>query len=53
MIRVLLVDDEDIARERLRQMLASIVDLEVAGEAAGRRRGHSEDPGTAARFDAA
>ncbi len=34
MIRALLVDDEDIARERLRQMLGSIPDLEVAGEAA-------------------
>ena len=34
MIRVLLVDDEDIARERLRQLLGSIADLEVVGEAA-------------------
>jgi len=34
MIRVLIVDDEDIARERLRQMLGSIADVEVAGEAA-------------------
>jgi two-component system LytT family response regulator len=34
MIRALVVDDEDIARERLCQMLASIADLEVAGEAA-------------------
>jgi len=33
-IRALLVDDEDIARERLRQMLGSIQDVEVAGEAA-------------------
>jgi two-component system LytT family response regulator len=33
-IRALVVDDEDIARERLRQMLASIADLEVVGEAA-------------------
>jgi DNA-binding LytR/AlgR family response regulator len=34
MIRALVVDDEDIARERLRQMLTSIADVEVAGEAA-------------------
>jgi two-component system LytT family response regulator len=34
MIRALLVDDEDIARERLRQMLSSIADVEVVGEAA-------------------
>ena len=34
MIRALLVDDEDIARERLRQLLSSIADLEVIGEAA-------------------
>ena len=34
MIRTLLVDDEDIARERLRQMLGSINDVEVVGEAA-------------------
>jgi two-component system LytT family response regulator len=34
MIRALLVDDEDIARERLRQLLGSIADLEVVGEAA-------------------
>jgi two-component system LytT family response regulator len=34
MIRALLVDDEDIARERLRQLLGSIADVEVAGEAA-------------------
>lgn len=34
MIRALLVDDEDIARERLRQLLSSITDLEVVGEAA-------------------
>jgi two-component system LytT family response regulator len=34
MIRALLVDDEDIARERLRQMLTSITDVEVVGEAA-------------------
>jgi two-component system LytT family response regulator len=33
-IRALLVDDEDIARERLRQMLGSIKDVEVVGEAA-------------------
>ena len=33
MIRALLVDDEDIARERLRQLLGSIADLEVVGEA--------------------
>ena len=33
-IRALLVDDEDIARERLRQMLASIADVGVVGEAA-------------------
>jgi two-component system LytT family response regulator len=34
MIRTLVVDDEDIARERLRQMLTSIPDVEVVGEAA-------------------
>ena len=34
MIRALLVDDEDIARERLRQLLGSIADIEVVGEAA-------------------
>ena len=34
MIRTLLVDDEDIARERLRQLLGSIADIEVVGEAA-------------------
>jgi two-component system LytT family response regulator len=34
MIRTLLVDDEVIARERLRQLLASITDIEVVGEAA-------------------
>jgi two-component system LytT family response regulator len=34
MIRTLLVDDEDIARERLRQLLGSIADVEVVGEAA-------------------
>jgi two-component system, LytTR family, response regulator len=34
MIRALLVDDEDIARERLRQLLGSIPDIEVIGEAA-------------------
>ncbi len=34
MIRTLLVDDEDIARERLRQLLGSIPDVEVVGEAA-------------------
>jgi two-component system LytT family response regulator len=34
MIRALLVDDEDIARERLRQLLSAIADIEVAGEAA-------------------
>ncbi len=33
MIRALLVDDEDIARERLRQLLGSIADVEVVGEA--------------------
>jgi two-component system LytT family response regulator len=34
MIRALVVDDEDIARERLCQMLTSFADLAVAGEAA-------------------
>jgi len=33
MIRVLLVDDEQPARERLRQLLAAFDDLEVVGEA--------------------
>lgn len=33
MIRVLLVDDEQPARERLRQLLAAHADVEVAGEA--------------------
>jgi two-component system LytT family response regulator len=33
MIRVLIVDDEAPARARLRQMLASYVDVEIAGEA--------------------
>ncbi len=33
MIRVLLVDDEEVARERLRQLLAAIPDVEIAGEA--------------------
>lgn len=33
MIRVLIVDDETVARSRLRQMLAAHADLEVAGEA--------------------
>jgi len=34
MIRVLIVDDEQTARERLRHLLALIPDVEVAGEAA-------------------
>ncbi len=34
MIRTLLVDDEELARERLRQMLRQYEDVEVAGEAA-------------------
>jgi two-component system, LytTR family, response regulator len=34
MIRALVVDDEDIARERLRQLLRSIAGVEVIGEAA-------------------
>jgi two-component system LytT family response regulator len=34
MIRILLVDDEQAARERLRQMLGPIPDLEIVGEAA-------------------
>lgn len=34
MIRVLLVDDEPLARERLRQMLGGFADVEVVGEAA-------------------
>ena len=33
MLRVLLVDDEQTARERLRQMLGAFPDLEIAGEA--------------------
>ena len=33
-IRALLVDDEPLARERLRQMLQSEPDVEIAGEAA-------------------
>jgi len=33
-IRALLVDDEEIARERLRQLLGAIADIEVIGEAA-------------------
>ena len=33
MIRVLLVDDEQPARDRLRQLLLSIEDIEVIGEA--------------------
>lgn len=33
MIRILLVDDEQPARERLRQLLAAHADVEVAGEA--------------------
>ncbi len=32
-IRVLVVDDEQPARERLRQMLAAFDDLEIVGEA--------------------
>ena len=32
-IRVLIVDDEHPARERLKQLLASVDDLEVIGEA--------------------
>jgi two-component system LytT family response regulator len=32
-IRVLLVDDETLARDRLREMLASFADLEIVGEA--------------------
>ena len=35
MIRVLVVDDEQTARERLRYLLAVIPDVEVIGEAAG------------------
>jgi two-component system LytT family response regulator len=34
MIRILLVDDEEFARERLRQLLASLPDVTVVGEAA-------------------
>ncbi len=34
MIRVMLVDDEQAARERLRQLLAPIPGLEIVGEAA-------------------
>ena len=34
MIRVLVVDDEQSARERLRHMLALIPDVDVVGEAA-------------------
>jgi two-component system LytT family response regulator len=34
MIRVMLVDDEQAARERLHQMLAPMPDLEIVGEAA-------------------
>jgi DNA-binding LytR/AlgR family response regulator len=34
MIRVLLVDDEEPARERLRELLRAIPDLEIVGEAA-------------------
>ncbi|MGC4049214.1 MAG: LytTR family DNA-binding domain-containing protein [Paludibaculum sp.] len=34
MMRVLLVDDEEFARERLRQLLAAQADVEVVGEAA-------------------
>lgn len=34
MIRVLTVDDEEFARERLRHLLASVPDVEIAGEAA-------------------
>jgi len=34
MMRVLVVDDEEPARERLRQLLAAVPGLEVIGEAA-------------------
>jgi two-component system LytT family response regulator len=34
MIRILLVDDEEFARERLRQLLGPLPDVEVVGEAA-------------------
>ena len=34
MIRVLLADDEQPARERLRELLRAVPDLEIVGEAA-------------------
>jgi len=49
MIRTLLVDDEDIARERLRQMLGSINDVEVVGEAADGEEAIQKTLETAAR----
>ena len=34
MIRALLVDDEELARDRLRRLLAEASDVEIVGEAA-------------------
>ncbi len=42
--KVLIVDDESPARERLRSLLAEIADVEVVGEAASGARGAGPDP---------
>ncbi len=43
-MRVLVVDDEELARARIKELLAGIPDVEVAGEAENglrpRRRGY-------------
>jgi len=43
-LKVLIVDDEPPARERLRSLLAEIADVEVIGEARERPRGPQGDP---------
>jgi two-component system LytT family response regulator len=42
MIRVLLVDDEEPARDRLRRLLAEVSDVEIAGEAGDGERAMEE-----------
>ena len=43
-LKVLIVDDEAPARERLRSLLAEIADVEVVGEAANGQRGARARP---------
>jgi len=48
MLRILIIDDEPLARQHLRQLLSGVVEVEIAGEAdslsAARRLIEKENP---------